>query len=193
MLLKFFWVVRAIAYRAFFKKIGRFSYIGKPIYLFGVDRIAIGQRVRIFPQCRMEAHGVNSSITIEDNCSIGQNFHIISSGELIIQKNSLISFDVMITDTDHQYLSINVPVIDQGLITKRTNIGENCFIGCGVKILAGTTLGRQCIIGANAVVRGSFPDYCVIVGAPSKVVRRFNLVTNTWEKTNDKGEFLDEV
>lgn len=67
-------------------------------------------------------------------------------------------------------------------MVRHTEIGENCFIGYGAAIQAGTVLGRQCIVGANSVVRGEFPDYCVIVGAPARIVKRYNPVSGEWEK-----------
>lgn len=65
---------------------------------------------------------------------------------------------------------------------KETKIGENCFIGIGVAIQAGTILGKQCVVGSNSVVRGEFPDYCVIVGAPARIVKKYNFETQRWEK-----------
>ena len=47
--------------------------------------------------------------------------------------------------------------------------------------MAGTKLGKQCVVGANSVVRGEFPDYCVIVGAPARVVKKYNPDTKIWE------------
>jgi tetrahydrodipicolinate N-succinyltransferase len=52
-------------------------------------------------------------------------------------------------------------VLYQPITMRKTSIGPNCFIGAGAKILAGTTLGRKCVVGANAVVRGDFPDFSV--------------------------------
>jgi acetyltransferase-like isoleucine patch superfamily enzyme len=52
----------------------------------------------------------------------------------------------------------------------------------GSAIMAGTRLGKQCIVGANSVVKGEFPDYCVIVGAPAKIVKKYNFETQEWEK-----------
>jgi acetyltransferase-like isoleucine patch superfamily enzyme len=44
----------------------------------------------------------------------------------------------------------------------------------------GCTIGRNCVIGANAVVTTDIPDYCVAVGAPAKVIRRWNAQTKEW-------------
>lgn len=193
MLYKIFWGIRALLYKPFFKRMGYLSYLGKPIFLHGTKKTTIGNKVRIYPHSRIETHGDTGHITIEDNCSIGQNFHIISSGGITIEKNTLISFDVMITDTDHDYHEINIPVPEQNLIIKKTHIGSNCFIGSSAKIQAGTILGKQCVVGANAVVRGTFPDYSVIVGIPAKIVKRYNESSGKWEKTNAKGEFTNEI
>ena len=131
----------------------------------------------------METHN-GGRIEIEEDVSIGQNFHITASGEnpVKIGKKSTILGNVFITNIDHEYQRIGVHILKQPFIEKKTEIGENCFIGYGACIQAGTILGKQCIVGANAVVRGVFPDYCVIVGVPARVVKQYNTEAKTWNK-----------
>ncbi|MGH4118096.1 acyltransferase [Clostridium sp.] len=182
-IVKYFWAIRAIVYKVRFKKIGKLSYIGKPICLEGTMGVEIGNKVRIYPGSRIETYGTEGSIVIRDNVSIGQSFHITSSSsELVIGEDTTISGNVFITNIDHDYKQIGIHILKQDFITKETRIGQNCFIGFGVAIQAGTILGKQCIVGANSVVRGEFPDYCVIVGAPAKVVKRYNCDSGKWEK-----------
>lgn len=172
------------------KKIGLLSYIGSPIHLYGGNRIFIGNRVRIFPGSRMETHQ-NGIIEIAGNVSIGQNLHLISSNErLKICKDTTISGNVFITNIDHDYTEPGIHILNQKYIVKTTLIGENCFIGYGAVIRAGTILGKQCVVGANSVVRGTFPDYSVIVGAPARVVKRYNEKTRSWEKTDSYANFI---
>ena len=45
-------------------------------------------------------------------------------------------------------------------------------------ILRGTTIGRGCVLGAHAVVKGDIPDYSIAVGSPAKVVKNRN-----WRET----------
>ena len=52
-------------------------------------------------------------------------------------------------------------------------------------IQSGTILGKQCIVGANSVVRGQFPDYCVIAGNPAKIIKKYNFNTRKWEKYHE--------
>lgn len=72
--------------------------------------------------------------------------------------------------------------MNQGYILRETSIGEGCFIGYGAAIQAGSVLGRHCIVGTNSVVRGVFPDYSVIVGAPAKIVKKYNIDRKIWER-----------
>lgn len=185
MFFKIPWALRAILYNLFFKRIGFFSYMGPPIFLKGTRNICIGNRVRIFPHYRMETYN-QGSITIEDNCSIGQRFHVTAANRLRIGKNSTISFDVMVTDIDHNYENLGVAIHSQGFKISSTQIGENCFIGSGAKIQAGTILGNHCVVGANSVVRGSFPDYTVIAGVPARIVKQYCFTTNEWIKYGTK-------
>ncbi len=182
---KIFWTLRAILYAPFLGKILFPSYIGKPVAILGYKKIFIGKKVRIFPNVRLEVHGKNSTLTIGDNVGIAQNVHITSGANLIIGNNTTILANVFITNIDHDYRQLNVPILDQKNVIRDTFIGENCFIGIGAAIQAGTILGKQCIVGTNSVVRGVFPDYCVIVGNPAKIIKQFNFDTQKWEKYVD--------
>lgn len=181
--IKFIWSLRALLYKPFFKKIDMPTYIGKPIFIEGRNRISIGKKVRIFPDIRMEALP-NGRILIEDNVYIGQNCHITSEdSELRIGEGTAIMAGVCITNIDHNYEEIDVPILEQGCTTRRTMIGKNCFIGHGAVIQAGVELLDNVIVGANSVVcRGGYPANCVIAGAPAKVIKKYNINLGEWEK-----------
>ena len=180
---KLLWGLRAFSYKLIFGRFVMPGYIGPPIFLFGTRRMFIGKRVRIFPGMRSECHG-SGRLFIHDNVSIGQNFHVICSGELHIGEGCLLSGNVFVTDTDHTYTDVSRPVFEQPNVINKTELGTNCFIGIGVRIQAGTILGKGCVVGANSVVRGHFPDHSVIVGAPARIVKRYNPATVTWERVH---------
>lgn len=51
-------------------------------------------------------------------------------------------------------------------------IGRHCWLGAGSVILPGVVLGERTVVGANAVVRDSFPEgHCVLAGVPAKRVK----------------------
>lgn len=185
-------------YKMMFKSMGAKSVIKKPMFLTP-EYISVGNACYIWNDARIEAitsyanDSFNPHIILEDGVTIQQRCHITAADTLTIGKDTLISFDVSIQDTDHEYEDLSMPVANQPLIVKKTQIGENSFIGSGAKIQAGTILGKHCVVGTNAVVRGTFPDYCVIVGVPARIVKRYDEVSRKWKKTNSKGEFLDEI
>ncbi|PUE15622.1 hypothetical protein B9Z38_12825 [Limnohabitans sp. MMS-10A-160] len=176
-------------YALFFDSIGRKTTLLNPLFIANPDRISIGSKVLIRDHARLEVVG-NGSIRIGHSSSFEQNVSISSCGELIIGDNVTVSFCSMITDIDHDYQEIGVHILRQPHLIQPTRIGDNCFIAAGAKIQAGTVLGKQCIVGSNAVVRGTYPDYCVLVGVPAKVIKRYNVETLRWEKTQPDGSFL---
>ena len=181
MLYKIIWLFRGMIYKVLFGQFSMPSYIGRPIFLEGVRRVFIGRHVRIFPGARIQVLGKSSTLVIEDDVAIGQNFHVTSKGKLVIGRSTTVLGNVVITNIDHSYQSVGTHVLEQDHIVKETRIGENCFIGYGSVIQAGTILGDNCIIGANSVVRGTFPRQCVIVGSPGKVVKKYDDVSITWK------------
>ncbi len=170
-----------------FARWGKGSCIYAPDRLIGCNRIWIGSNVNILHHARIEtiqSYGeqlFESKLMIGDDTYIGQNLHIVAAGELIIGNNVTISGNVYISDVEHQYKSIDIHVSKQKLCQKMTAIGDNCFIGFGAAILPGVHLGKQCIVGANAVVReGNYPDYSVIAGIPAKVIRKYDPIVKKW-------------
>lgn len=49
-------------------------------------------------------------------------------------------------------------------------INEESFIGAGAIVLPGSTIGRNCIIGAGALIKGNIPDYAIMAGNPAKQI-----------------------
>jgi acetyltransferase-like isoleucine patch superfamily enzyme len=184
-------------YRWRLSSCGQNSSVGKPLF-WTPEYIALGKNVLIWPGCRIE--GVDSyagnayqpAITIGDDVTFQQRCHITAAGNLTLGARTTILFDVMITDIDHNYQTVDQSIYRQTLNVVETTIGEDCFIGSGARIQAGSHLGRQCIVGANAVVRGSYPDYSVLAGVPAKIIKRFNPTSGNWEKTDPHGNFIND-
>lgn len=191
-----YWRLKSkVIYQYMFEKIGSKCIIKNPLFITP-EFINLGDNVIIWDDARIEAidhYGeqvFNPKIIIEDGVTIQQRCHITAADKLVIGANSLISFDVMIQDSEHQYTEPNLPVAIQPLIIRQTRIGENCFIGSGAKIQAGSRLGKHCIVGSNSVVKGIFPDYCVIAGVPARIIKRFDIDACIWRKTDFKGNFV---
>lgn len=58
--------------------------------------------------------------------------------------------------------------------SKKTIIGNNCFIGMNSIILMGSQIGNNVIVGAGSVVSGKFPDNVIIAGNPARIIKNLD-------------------
>ena len=167
---KFLGAIRYAFLRLLGSRLPSIGYIGRPLFLRLHGELHLGSRVRIFPGARIEVdrHGV---LCVGDNVSIGQRAHFYVGRSLVIGGGCLFAENVFISDVDHSWDTPGVPVHQQPQKQQNTKIGENCFLGYGCVILAGTNLGEGVIVGANSVVRGSFPSGAIIAGSPAKILK----------------------
>lgn len=179
-----------------FKKLGigsRFFNISK----FTPKYISCGRNVFIWKYGRIEGISqynnqfFNPHIVINDSVTVQQNVHITCANTIVIGKNTAIAANVTITDIHHPYVDISIPIEFQDIEVNSVFIGEDCKIYNNVVILPGTKIGKHCTIGANSVVSGQYSDFCVVVGAPAKVIKRYNYGTKQWERTNPDGSFIN--
>ena len=181
--------------KPFFAKFGRGSMIISPLQIDGIRNITIGDNVQISYKTWLAAVPLNKDIkarlVIGSGCVIGHFNHIYATNEIIIEENVLIADKVYISDNLHEYENVHIPIIKQGI--KQLNkviIGTGSWIGENVCIM-GCSIGKNCVIGANSVVTKDIPDYCVVVGAPAKIIKRYCLKTNTWEKIEMKDKNIN--
>ncbi|WP_454937008.1 acyltransferase [Capnocytophaga leadbetteri] len=179
-----------------FKHLGKGSFINTSIKI-SKKQISCGANVYIWKNSRIEAVTKWGNkiyfpdIIFEEGVSIQQNLHLTCAKKVFIGKNTAIVSNVTITDIIHLHTIPNLPILQQDIEVKEVYIGESSTIYSNVVILPGTIIGKNTIIGANSVVSGIFPDYCVIVGAPAKIVKRYCFEQQKWRKTDNKGNFIE--
>lgn len=159
-------------------------YIGRNVNILGGRKIRLGKNVCIRPEADLWACG--NSIDIGSGTEIGQRDRISIAHTLIIGQKVLLSPNVYITDCDHAYENIEIPIIDQGIVNKEysVSIGDHSYIGINAVIVGNVRIGKHCVIGANSVVTKDIPDYSVAVGSPAKVIKQYNRETGQWEKVD---------
>lgn len=182
-------------YKIFLGSLGNDSYINNPLKLDGRENIYIGNKVIIEYKTWLAAVPLtgasNCKLEIHDGAVIGHFNHIYATKSIIIEKNVLTADKVYISDNLHQYDISNIPIKDQPIIQKgEVVIGEGSWLGENVCIL-GSKIGKHCVVGSNSVVTKDIPDYCVVVGIPAKIIKRYDFDTQTWRKTNSEGKFID--
>lgn len=115
----------------------------------------------------MPKSGRGGTVRIGKGSEIGERCRISIANSLEIGEKVLLSPNVYITDCDHEYRDVDVPVIDQGIVQR----GQKVSIGINAVIVGNVRIGRHCVVGANSVVTKDVPDYCVAVGSPAKVIK----------------------
>jgi len=81
---------------------------------------------------------------------------------------------VYITDAGHDASDLERPIGLQMEPAEPVRIGAGSWIGTGVVILPGVTIGEHVAVGANSVVTGDLPSNTIAVGSPAKVVRHLD-------------------
>lgn len=139
--------------------------------LFGFcgENVRVNQPIFVDYGCNVSL-GRNSLINI--NCTL------LDAGKITIGENTLIGPDVKIYTTIHPLIAEERTYIDksgQSAIRTQTApvvIGNHVWIGGGVIILPGVTIGDYTVIGAGSVVTRSIPSQVVAYGNPCRVRKR---------------------
>jgi acetyltransferase-like isoleucine patch superfamily enzyme len=149
--------------------------------LFGERYIRLGQGSVIGPYSTLSA-GVGPGqvlerecvIRIGDRCVIGKGSAIVGHTSVEIDDDVWTGPYVYVTDTNHGYEDVAVPIGRQFAANEPVRIGAGSWLGTGVVVLPGSSIGRHVVVGAGAVVAGDLPDQSVAVGNPARVVRRYD-------------------
>lgn len=185
------WLVRNgfdyIKYRNKYVEYHMSDRITKPI-LITPPYIKMGENVHIRNNGRIEGVSKYNNkrflplIVLEDGVHIEQNCHITCAASIVIGKNTAIASNVTITDIHHPYDDVNIPIERQDIVIHEVSIGSDCKIYNNAVILPGVHIGKHVTVGANSVVTHDIPDFCVVAGAPAKILCKYNPSTRLWEK-----------
>ncbi|TAH74703.1 MAG: galactoside O-acetyltransferase [Anaerolineaceae bacterium] len=111
-----------------------------------------------------------TNIELGDMCYINFNCNFVDDGKITIGNKVMFGPSVNIATVGHP---IN-PNYREYMFTDPVTIKDNCWIGAGVTILPGVTIGENTVIGAGSVVTGDIPANVIAVGNPCRVLREFN-------------------
>jgi len=123
------------------------------------------------------------NIYLGSNVSVNMNCTFVDCNKITIGDNVLIASNVQLYTATHPVaLSERLTPdwnIESGEYFCRTyalpiTIGNNCWLGGGVIVLPGVTIGDGAVIGAGSVVTKNIPANTVAVGNPCRVIRKIN-------------------
>lgn len=119
---------------------------------------AIGKGCRIYKSV---------GIVYPHNVSLGDNVHIMpgcvihGAGGVTIGDNTHLAHKVVIYSYSHNYEGTALPY-DHTAIEKPVIIGRNCWLGFGVKVIPGVTIGEGAIIQMGTIVTQDVPPLAIV-------------------------------
>jgi acetyltransferase-like isoleucine patch superfamily enzyme len=178
-----------------FRHAGPGLILGKGLALRHPGKISLGARVAIDDHVLLDASGADEpGITLADdviisrNCviqaktgsvdigprsDIGCNTIVSSIAGITIGSCVLIAGNCYLGGGQYVHDRLDVPMMDQGLMTgPPLTIENDVWIGAGAIILDGITIGQGAIVGAGAVVTRDIPAYSIAAGVPARVLRK---------------------
>jgi acetyltransferase-like isoleucine patch superfamily enzyme len=132
----------------------------------------------------LKINEIEAELAIGDNCAIGDYCHIAAVRKVVFENDVLIANNVYISDNLHEFENINIPIKDQAVKFKgEVVLQSGCWIGENVCII-GASVGKNSVIGSNSVVTSDIGDYCIAVGSPAKVIKKYDLKSEKWISVN---------
>jgi acetyltransferase-like isoleucine patch superfamily enzyme len=116
----------------------------------------------------------NPVVRIGDRCLIGRGSGIVGHFSIDIGNDVWTGHYVYITDQNHGYENVDIPISQQTQMERAVSIGDGSWLGAGTVVLPGAQIGKHVAVGANSVVTGALPDYCVAVGVPARVIKQYS-------------------
>lgn len=108
-------------------------------------------------------------LEIEDSVYVNRYTIFDASTSIHVESGTMIGPQCYITDHDHG-TSLDAPIGQQSSIDEPVHIKSDVWIGAGVIILKGVTVGKEAVIAAGAVVTKSVPERAIVAGVPAKVI-----------------------
>ena len=164
-----------------FRRFGHGSAICFPVAaLYGEEYIEVGEGCIVGPYCSLSA-GVmpgqvidhSPVVSIGDRVLIGKGSGIVGHESVEIGDDVFTGHHVYITDANHGYEDVTLPIGQQFARSRPVRIGSGSWLGHGTVVLPGADIGCHVAVGAGSVVTGALPDFSVAVGNPARVVRRY--------------------
>ena len=149
-----------------------FVFLDRGVELYarrGLGRLILGRWLHIGANTAIRCH--EGTLSVGDKSVLGRDNSINCYLDVEIGAAALFADHVYVSDFDHRFDALDVPIKDQGIAKARVRIEPDVWIGTKVTIVRGVVVGEGSVVGANAVVTRDLPPYCVAVGAPARVIR----------------------
>jgi len=110
------------------------------------------------------------NINIGNNVYVGPNTYILSRGLISIESDVLIAMNVVIVDCNHGFSLGSFRFTHDN--PKPIEIGFGSWIAANTVIVAGTNIGKGCLIGAGSVCSGDYIENTTYVTSKPSIIKR---------------------
>jgi acetyltransferase-like isoleucine patch superfamily enzyme len=182
-------MLKNIKHRLTFREYGKHVNIAPHVIIKRPQFICIGNHVTIQRDTLIYIHPEKKDsnhciLRLGNYVHIGINSVIAARNRIIIEDYVLFAPRVTIMDNTHIYEDIETPIVLQDLTRGgAVHLEKECWIGTNAIILPNVTIGRHAIIGANSVVTQNIPPFSVAVGAPAKVIKKYDFNKKKWVRS----------
>ena len=179
--------IRGLYYSFRFLGKGKRLRVGKACRITNPHKIRVGSGVVIDNNVELLVDA-NSRNVSQELLVLGDFVHLSKYNcigcckKIVLENHVRLAPYVHITDRNHSYADILTPIWKQPINAKEVYIGCETWIGFGAQIMPGVHIGKHCVVAAGSVVTKNIPDYCVVVGNPAKIIKKYNQDTSKWEK-----------
>jgi acetyltransferase-like isoleucine patch superfamily enzyme len=97
-------------------------------------------------------------------------FIAAGSGGLVMGDDVLVSPNCTILTSNYRFDRLDVPLQQQGTVSKGVRIGQRVWIGANSVVLDGADIGDNVIVSAGSVVSGTIKANSIVLGNPAKVI-----------------------
>lgn len=133
--------------------------------------LELGERVLIDSYAFLQLTKPSPHLTIGNDVTIGRHNVIAVKGRTIIGPYTLLGPYCQINDQSHGFAADDL-IMNQKAIIQPVTIGRDCWLGSGVRVLPGVTIGDGSVIGAGSVVTHDVPPMEVWAGVPARFIRK---------------------
>jgi acetyltransferase-like isoleucine patch superfamily enzyme len=135
-------------------------------------RLELGEGVLLEPGVWITAPGA-ARVRIGEGTFLNRNVMVAAHELVEIGPHCMLANGCFVSDANHRFDDPDKPITWQGFESKGpTRIGANCWLGAGVVVTSGVTVGERCVIGANSVVTRDLEPFSIAAGSPARVLRR---------------------
>jgi acetyltransferase-like isoleucine patch superfamily enzyme len=169
-------ICHTLVVRSSFASWGSHSRIKRGAILVCPQLIEVGSAVQIgecaWLNAKDDQSGNAATLYIGDGTYIGRFVQINAWRSVRIGSNVMIADRVFISDADHNFSDLEIPIVLQGgEFRGPVCLESGCWIGIGAVILPGVTIGRNAVVAANAVVTCDVPAHSVVAGIPARFIK----------------------